>query len=190
MNSHCLLLHVLNLSGDLYSLFQYLHSAWHLQSNFIILRNLFRQPYISRHFFSTRSPVVGQRVLLVLVFFRIRCTTPCSNFVRIMESNDLNTPGWGWFLLEFNNCLRSLWFISEPTLYLEYKLKISAVFVNSNYCNCGRYFKLLKQKASPSSEQDSALTRKESQNTNKNMSLGADHFAENKIQNAFHSSPL
>lgn len=51
MNRHCLLLHVLNLSGDSYFLLQYLHRAWHLQGNFIILRNLFRQPYISGHFF-------------------------------------------------------------------------------------------------------------------------------------------
>lgn len=60
---------------------------------------------------------------------------------------------------------------------------------NFNYSNYGRYLNVLKQKISPSSEQDSFLNGKESQNAKENIPLGADYFAESKIENVFHSIP-
>lgn len=104
------------------------------------------------------------------------------NVVRASEScntNDLNTPGQGWLFLAFDTYSRSLDLHLRTTPHLEYKLKISAVFVNY-YCR--RYFKILKQEASSSSAQGSVLTGKVSQQMKGNIPLAADYFAENKIE--------
>lgn len=180
-------LYVQNLFEDSYFLSQYLHSVWHLQTAFIILRNVFRQPYISRHFllqealYKSKGDFLQNQVL--------------PNVVRASEScnaTDLNTPGQGWLFLAFDTYSRSLDLHLKTTPHLEYKLKISAVFVNyyCNYCNYRIYFKILKQEASSSSAQGSVLTGKVSQQMKGNIPLAADYFAENKIENVSHSDVL
>lgn len=52
------------------------------------------------------------------------------------------------------------------------------------------YFKILKEEASPSSELGSVLTGKVSHKMKGNIPLAADHFTENKIENASHSDVL
>lgn len=183
MNCHCLPLYMQNH-------FDYSYFCCNIYIVFTSAnyyhKKVSRQPYFSRHFllqealYKSKEIFLQNKVPPSVVTASESCSAP-----------DLNTPGWGRLLVAFSNYPRSPWFKSEdnPTFGAQMKdfCSLCKLYI---YWTYRIYFKILQEEASPSSELSSVLTGKVSQKMKGNIPFAAEHFTENKIENASHSDVL